>query len=361
MLTAALAAAGCGEVGDGPMASGGAGGVIATGGSGTAVGGGGAGGTGPTGGGGGTDLGLGCKGPVPPGAPEAAAPKPYSGGSCPPLPPASAADVAIVSSGSARTFYLVVPADLDPSERLPLLFLWHWLGGSAKSFLEKGEVQAAADQQRFLAVIPQKKGDLQFAWPFSALDSAARMQEEAIFFDDLLACVSEQFPVEPSCVASAGVSAGALWTDQLVGLRGEYLASFMSLSGGTGGAAIKPFTAPAHKLPGFVLWGGPDDNCYGVLSFAALSQDLEDNLVAGGHFFLECIHNCGHAVPPFEAAPGSSTFRSLWQFALDHPFWLAPGESPYASGLPADLPSWCGIGKGSAVPRTGACSEPSAC
>jgi poly(3-hydroxybutyrate) depolymerase len=103
------------------------------------------------------------------------------------------------------------------------------------------------------SAIPQAKGDLQFTWPATTIDSQARLDEEAAFFDDMLSCVSAQYHVDSNCVASTGVSAGALWTSQLVGVRGEWISSFMSLSGGTGGLAIKPWKEPTHKMPGFVL------------------------------------------------------------------------------------------------------------
>ena len=88
----------------------------------------------------------------------------------------------IASSGNMRQFMLAVPKDLDPKEHLPLIFLWHWLGGSAHGFYEKGDVQNAADQQRFLAVIPSNKkvngnSDLYWKWPFAVSDSQARMDE----------------------------------------------------------------------------------------------------------------------------------------------------------------------------------------
>jgi len=109
-----------------------------------------------------------------------------------------------------------------------------------------------------------------------------------------------------------------------------------------------------------VLWGGSSDVCV-ILNIQDASKDLENGLVKDGNFFLECIHNCGHAVPPFEPPPGSSKFKALWQFALDHPFWLKAGQSPYSSGLPSDLPEWCAIGQGSATPRTGECLEGPGC
>src|SRR5207244_608253 len=110
------------------------------------------------------------------------------------------------------------------------------------------EVQAAVDQQRFLAVLPDAKGDLIFKWPMTIIDSQAREDEDFKFFDDMLGCVAEQYPtIVRNCIASAGVSAGALFTDQLVGARGEYLSSFLSLSGGVDGYA-KPWGHSSHKI-----------------------------------------------------------------------------------------------------------------
>src|SRR5262245_14623670 len=140
---------------------------------------------------GGHDLALGCKAAPPGGAKLAAAPKPYAG-TCPTIPAVTTQDIVIMSSGNARKFWVVVPADFQPQEKLPVIFLWHWLGGSAQDFFDRGSVQEAVDQQRFIAVIPQAKGDLQFTWPATALDSAARLDEDAQFFDDMLSCVSSQ-------------------------------------------------------------------------------------------------------------------------------------------------------------------------
>jgi predicted esterase len=242
-----------------------------------------------------------------------------------------------------------------------VIFLWHWLGGSADDFYEQGDVQAAVDAQRFIAVIPESKDDVLFKWPFEATQTEARMEEEFVFFDDMLACVAEQYAINKECVASAGVSAGALFTDQLAGGRGGHLSSILSLSGGVGGV-VRPWTQPDHKMPAMVLWGGDTDSCFGVMNFDDASQTLEADLSAGGHFYLECIHNCGHAKPPLDVPPDVPAFAPLWQFVLDHPYWLKPGDSPYAAdGLPALLPSWCDIGQGSAVQRTGSCPDAPGC
>ena len=51
-------------------------------------------------------------------------------------------------------------------------------------------------------------------------------------FDDLLSCISEQYDVQLGCVGSLGVSAGGLWTTYLGNMRGEYLATNQTISGG---------------------------------------------------------------------------------------------------------------------------------
>jgi predicted esterase len=266
-----------------------------------------------------------------------------------------------IMSTIPRQFMLVIPSNLDESEKLPVLFIWHWLGGDSSSVMERGFVQASVDELRFIAVVPDaKEGSNLFRWPYSAADTQAAVDEELLFFDDMLSCVSQQFNVNKECVSTGGASAGALWSAQLAGLRGQYIANFISLSGGVGGV-IKPFPVPEHKMPALVLWGGPTDSCFGLVDFTSTSQALEDDLTAGGHFFVECIHNCGHGMPPLDSE-AMNPLLPVWRFALQHPYWLGAGQSPYVdSGLPADLPPWCGVSKGSATIREGECPSPPEC
>ncbi|MBI5501651.1 MAG: hypothetical protein HY907_15510 [Deltaproteobacteria bacterium] len=296
-----------------------------------------------------------CADEPPPGA-ELPDPLPSYALECPTLVPGRNT---ITSTGAAREFLLVVPAAPVSAESFPVIVLWHWLGGEAANFVETGEVQVAADAQRFLAVVPEAKGDLPMKWPFGLWDVEGRVNEEVRFFDDMLACVAEQFAVNRNCVSTVGVSAGGLWVPQLAQRRSRILASFLVLSGGVGqdGDWLNPvrgWVPAGHHLPALVLWGGPTDFC--GLEFQSTSRHLEDGLVAGGHFLVECVHNCSHAVPPFVPPPGESTYAFLWRFAFDHPYWLRDGESPYqVTGLPAGAPEWCGLGAGSAAIRVGSC------
>jgi predicted esterase len=309
-----------------------------------------------------------CDAPIPSGSPLPTNPNLPAAG-CPVL---AAGHNDLVSGGNAREFLFVVPASFSPEEHLPVLFLWHWIGGSAQSFLDRGEIQAAADEQRFIAVIPVAKGatvfglNLNTRWPFDITQSQARMDEEFQFFDDMLACVEAQYHINTSCVSTVGVSAGALFTDQLAQARSNRLASFISLSGGVNDTIIKPWAGTgAHKLPGIVLWGGDgppsmDGNkdilgCLGLgMDFSVASRDMEQGLVADGHFFVECRHNCGHVEPPLDTPPGESKYAAMWEFAMNHPYWLAAGHSPYLDhGLPPAMPAWCAVGQGNSTPRSG--------
>ncbi|MFO0646787.1 MAG: hypothetical protein U0326_11160 [Polyangiales bacterium] len=314
-------------------------------------------------------FGVRCGSPAPEGAPHALPAPRFSGGTCPRLVPGRNT---IRTSHGDRSFILVVPSAMDAGTTpMPLLFGWHWLGGSASGFLDHGRVQANADRMRFIAALPEKKGDLQIGigsvrfdpvWPYLTYHTAARVEEEAAFFDDMLACIAAQYPVDLDCVSTAGVSAGALWTAQLAQVRSQRLASVIVLSGGIGpattlGAGIvdaRGWTNPPHAMPMMVLWGGLIDQC--ALNFNVASRNIENAAGRAGHFIEECLHNCGHTVPPVDPMYG---IGAIWQFALDHPYWLARGESPYlATGLPVSAPTWCAIGAGHATQRVGACPDP---
>ena len=306
----------------------------------------------------GTPARLLCHQPIPEGAQMPPPPPTYSGASCPTLVPGTNT---IVSSGAQREFILVVPDDLRPDESLPLGILWHPLASSADVFLTKGELETAINQDRFLAILPEAKGDLSLQWPWLGLDTQARVDEELRFLDDMFACVAQQYNVNLSCVSNGGVSSGGLWAMQVGWQRGQHFSSLLSVSGGSGdGSVVKPWQSSLHKMPVLVLWGGAADMCV-VFNFTDTSHTLEQELVDDGHFVVECIHNCGHAIPPFDAPEGQSGFAPLWEFVLNHPYWLRDGESPYLDKMPGNMPAWCGVGMDSATERTGMCADPSQC
>ena len=299
------------------------------------------------------ETGPSCEG-VPP-------PHPYSHGECPVITGGPTAETSVntdfLSAGDYRDFRFLVPGSYDGTEAWPLLFGWHWLNASSRSFVEDGELETAAEEMRMLIVLPDDyenaDGDsvYWFNWPFSPTppSTAEAREKEMTFFDDLLACVSEQYRVDPCRVHAVGVSAGALWLTYLSTTdRVDHLASIEVLSGGLADIPLElwhmEYFPQANKYPAVVLWGGPLD-IIPPITFSTASQRYIEALKADGHFVVRCVHDSGHAVPPIDPPPdGGTRFRSLWTFFMDHPYGLAPGWSPYlASGLPADFPDWCDI------------------
>jgi len=275
----------------------------------------------------------------------------YSHGACPVLVGGATNDTSLVegfpSGDQVRTFRLMVPSHYDGAHPLPVVFAWHWLNASSSSFVREAELEAAIEEQDFIAVLPDglrnANGDKAYflSWPFAEVWG---VPGELTFFDDLLACVSTQFNVDRERVYGVGVSAGALWVTALAMTdRANHFAAIESLSGGLGdmlGVWRMEYVPQANKYPALVVWGGPSD--WLALSFHEASMRLRDALVADDHFVVECMHDSGHGVPPVEPSEEHSKFKFLWDFMFAHPHDTPPGTSPYqTAGLPADFPAWC--------------------
>ncbi len=273
----------------------------------------------------------------------------YSGGTCPPIAGGPTSDEGLnegfMTAGEERAFRLIAPEAYDGSEPWPLVFAWHHLNADGDEFVGKSEMEMATEELHFLGVVFEEKPDAYwFNWPFIEVWGA---EEELVFFDDLLACIGAQYNVDPYQVHGIGVSAGGLWLTYLSTTpRVQHLASVMTLSGGLGSIPWvweMQYAPQPHKFPAFTLDGGPEDTF--VIDFQEATWRYRDELLADDHFVIYCEHTAGHDMPPMEPPQeGQTTFWSLWQFMFDHPYGLAPGESPYlATGLPEHYPEWCEI------------------
>lgn len=316
-----------------------------TGGSGTPVGTGGTGAPLGPGGCGPIDTTSKCADPAMQGSPP---PPPAFAGTCPTIKRYDAAAGGdpvnhIQSVSGDRTFYVVAPDNPCPDEKFPLIFLWHWIGGSGKDWLSF-VTQDLVNEYRFVAVMAD--GTRQpFKWAFTVLDALV-VEQDLKLFDDLFACITQQYDINLGCVTSLGVSAGGLFNSQVIQSRGKWLSSAIVISGGTG-AVVLPWVGSQHKMPVIAFWGGPKDNLAGF-SFDVLMKDMEAGLQRDGHYFIECVHDCGHA-PPLLMPPagGKSPLAPLFEFLLNHPYGLPDG----AGMMPADIPPFCNDkGMGSAPP-----------
>lgn len=248
-------------------------------------------------------------------------PPTYSGGTCPELVEGTNTD--FLSGGESRRFELVLPGDPVGAG---VAFSWHWLGGTGQQTLSWMPYDEQAVSAGNIVVAPDSCCS-PYEWLYS---EGPEDNADLILFDDIRACLYQQFSIDLDRVWSYGMSAGGLWTSYLTLHRSEELASTAPLSGG---ANSWSYTTPARQIPVLLTWGGPTDT-YGSYSFDTASQYLSEQLRADGSFVVECVHSEGHSIP-------SGAVDYLWPFLEAHPRGVEP--LPYLQGLPDVFPSWCEI------------------
>lgn len=278
---------------------------------------------------------------------------PMYSGTCPTLVSSHLAamsrNTGFTSRGDAREFLLLVPQSYSATKRYPVVFGYHWLNSSANSVVRDAELESAINQFDFIAVVPENletggRKAYQFDWPFVETMFAPK---ELGFFEDVLACVGQQFSVDPARIHVFGASAGGLWTAYLSTTPAvNRVASVLSISGGLGQESLTnlwriEWMPQQNKFPALVVWGGAAD--FFILNFDQASRRYRDALRADGHFVTQCVHSSGHGIPPF-AAPtdGGTRFPMFWEFFRDHPFGLPPNTSPWTR-LPPSFPSVCSV------------------
>jgi len=243
----------------------------------------------------------------------------YSDGTCPALVDGVNAD--FPTGDTSYKVKIVLPPD---PQGAPVLFAWHWLGGTANELVRTMDLDQLAADQGVIVVAPSSDGS-PYEWHF--LDDA-QDNPDLLLFEDLLSCLSGQYDVDLDRITSLGMSAGGLMTTYLSLHEAQWLAATAPFSGG-----VLPdlYTTPARPLPVLITWGGTSD-LYGTLSFDDLSRELSTDLRADGSFVVECEHNGGHTIPN-----GATAYA--WEFLAAHPMGVSP--EPYAGGLPSDFPDWC--------------------
>jgi dienelactone hydrolase len=249
--------------------------------------------------------------------------RPYSQGTCPVLERGWNRGFGF----NHRDFILHVPT----TTRGPfgLWFIWHGSGGNAGAFDFLAE---RFDADGYVLVIP----DGQLRYPLDWGMDIRGGDDDLRFFDDVVACVNQQFPVDRRRVHSTGYSVGGVFSAYLMGYRSDTLASFGAWSTGETdqrGRRIVP--SPPRPVPGLLYHGGPDDKPdwagrQGTLALAA-------RMAANGALAIVCDHGVGHVVPgPYDVALGD-----MWAFLLAHPF--GPTAAWATGGLDGRLPDYCAI------------------
>jgi len=248
---------------------------------------------------------------------------PYSGGTCPALASGRNHDF----GSNHRSFLLYVPT----FTRGPFAIVFFWgAGGDAEAIAPL--LTGVYDADGYILVVP----DGYPAYPLTWSMDPSGADDDLRFFDDVVTCLDQEFPVDRRRVHSAGYSVGGSFSAYLMGYRSDVLASFASYSGGDrtpSGELLVP-TAP-HPIPGLLFHGGDADSEW---AGKAATLSLAAHMVANDQFTVVCDHGRGHVV-------AGETIPDMWAFMLAHPFSPGNDAAWAANGIAGLLPSYCQVAR----------------
>ena len=307
-----------------------------------------------------------CAVSPPAGAPAPPPPKAYTGGTCPKLIAYDGTNGrAITSMGNARSFPWRSPqpaAQRGPADHLPLVLAQ----GERAGLLHQGRRAERRRQAALHRGDPPGEGrpglfpgvNLDLSSPY-AIDAGAARRGVHLLRRHALVRVA-QYNVNLSCVSSAGVSAGALCTDQLLARVGVPVLVHLALR-------RRRRFHPALRQP---RAGAPPagDRALGWAD-GHLHPHLLPDLVAGAREGPSPTATSWSSASTTAATPSLPSIPTR-----DCRSTRASGSSPsitptgcrrapplHHEGPPLRDALWCAIGAGNAVPRTGACGPPAAC
>lgn len=249
-------------------------------------------------------------------------------GTCPTLVDG---DVTFAPAGIEPRAVRLYMSDAAATQDGPLVFYWHGTGSQpaeAEYGLGGDYVDEVVAQGGIIAAPYHDPAAGDFPW-WLVLGTR---EDDLLLADEVLACAIEQLGVDVTHIHTAGMSAGGLQTSQMSIRRSGYIASAVPYSGGIISGA-PPDQDPQNPLSTMIFHGGADDKV--IISFQMASENYAKIIGDRGGFAFICDHGMGHSIPQ------GSAQASVWKFFLDHPFGTRP--SPYADGLPAGFPEYCGL------------------
>lgn len=254
---------------------------------------------------------------------------------CPVIAPG---EVTITSAERTRNFTLLLPAEATATANpLPVVFLFHGVGGEPSGILKESGFGDQLKQHNFILIVPKSdrkpdgKAKSKTDWTYGNsqfdLDNP-----DLVLFDDALKCVGDKYKIDPKRIYVTGMSGGGLMSTFTSVHRSKVVAAAAPFSGGY----LLKWPSPAEKYPIMVTWGGAIDEAYSQ-NFDKLAAALRGYLLKDGHFVVACNHGTGHKWP---AAMTDATWAFLSSFTL------GGTENPLKGGLPAAFPSYCKIDDG---------------
>lgn len=263
----------------------------------------------------------------------------YSGGVCPDI---SGGTLTLNAGGVSRQIKVFLPATPPAAGTASVMFAWHGLGDSAANFGNVINGAQLASTFNTIVVVPSVFDDGSTGglfppmWSFPKAVIGGDPEIDLGLFDDVLACLDEQYDIDNNRVYTLGFSMGALWSTYLTMHRGEYMAAAVVWSGGVHDDLLFGYETPGRQLPVAIAHGGATDTYnlgIAVLEFQNMVTDFANGLVADEHFVVMCDHGSGHTIT-------SDVASASLQFLFAHT-WDMSGSPIEASGVGSLFPNSC--------------------
>jgi hypothetical protein len=261
-----------------------------------------------------------------------------TGGSAPKLPDAPANCPMFTNNGVVNiprvsgemvpvTIYIDPAAKSKPAPGGPLVVYWHATLSSPAEVLQGfGQANISAVTAAGGVVAAPATTTCNGC---TTTDDGYWYEEDDVVLDQIVACAVKEANIDVNHIHTLGWSAGALHTTHVAQVRSNYIASFISYSGGL--AFPTTDEDPTNKVPGILTYGDPGSDVV-ILDFNAQSQTWYTTFQPMGWYVMMCHHPGGHEVDPMVAPLSLKFFQ-------DHPYKVSP--EPYATMIPAGYPSYC--------------------
>jgi polyhydroxybutyrate depolymerase len=153
----------------------------------------------------------------------------------------------INSGGVDRQYKLIVPNEPVATEPMPLVLGLHGRGSGMDGFARMSQIEAAAERERFVAIVPQGLGDVPM-WDLQA-DGA-----DVTFLNDVLDTVERNVCIDTAREYVTGFSMGAMMTTLLSCIEPERFAAAAPVAG----LINIDHCNPAETMP-LAVFHGTDD------------------------------------------------------------------------------------------------------
>jgi poly(3-hydroxybutyrate) depolymerase len=218
----------------------------------------------------------------------------------------------------------------QPGKGGPLLFYWHGTGSTPTEFTRTLPADVRDDIISSGGIIASFNGRLSSGSERDCSGTGAHNMADFKAADQIAACAVRDHGIDPRRIYTTGCSAGGLQSGCMAIMRSSYLAATAPNSGGI---TARPSWQDDHSPAVFTMHGGASDVV--IVTFSQTSRAFDMMAKDHGSFVVNCNHGGGHCQAP------SALQSAAWRFMKDHPWGFT--ESPWASGVPSGVPSYCTI------------------